>query len=65
MTVAENYNIKTTLDAESQKYYDDLSEVMLKKYLRFAKYGNCEKIRARFIENLYNKKFLAVKSFYN
>ena len=65
MTVAENYNIKTTLDAERQRYYDEMSEIMLCKYVRFAKFGNCEKVTARFIINLYNKKFLKVKSFYS
>jgi hypothetical protein len=58
MTIAEKYNIKTTIDAERQNYYNDLSELELEKFVRYAKFGGCEKTIGRFIINLYNKKFL-------
>lgn len=57
VTVAEQLGFRTTLDADRQKYYDNMSEVCLARYCRFAKNGECEKIVARFILNLYKKKF--------
>jgi|21_taG_2_1085346.scaffolds.fasta_scaffold00368_24 hypothetical protein len=57
MTIAEKYKIRTTLNVKAQRYYDNLSEVSLCRYLRFAQ-ENGQKIRERFIRNLYNKKFL-------
>ena len=57
MTVAKKYNIRTKLSVDRQEFYDNMSEVLLAKYFRFAKHGECEKIVGRFIVNLYNKKF--------
>ncbi len=57
MTVAKKYNIRTKLSADRQKFYDNLSEIALFRFYRFALHGNCEKILARFVINLYEKKF--------